>query len=229
MTLVLALNLLIGCPQISSLSFKKKKNRLALSHAISVRACGTSQSGLSHLKTSQGYSLLLSLIVVSGCISRATYHRRVRKEATLRRNNLLNPDLDDGMPRLHWIDNYAKSYAAASIWVNKETFRSMLWTAPGLKKIPLQRSLDWITDGTRSRPALPPLSMLLDETIMNELFTTVLVSCTRLLFSASFVFVRDVRRIPLKPIATTPEEKAHLQLSSDGLRYIVSLKDLIAV
>ena len=81
--------------------------------------------------------------------------------------------------------------------------------------------------------------MLLDETIMNELFTTVLVSCSRLLFSASFVLVRDVRRIPLKPIATTPEEKAHLQLSSDGLRYffpvdiyednIVSSKGLIAV
>jgi len=158
------------------------------------------------------------LILSRGVVSRATYNRRVRKEATAVRNNLINTGFLDERPTLHWLDNYAKCYAAHSIFVNKETFRSMLWTAHGVKKLQSTIDLAWIYDAKHSVPALPQLPTLLHSGYMEQIFTQ-LASYKRMLFEESFVVSRDVRRIPLKPLPHSEEEKIHLQSSTDGLRF----------
>ena len=52
----------------------------------------------------------------------STANRRIREESTASRASIGNAVDEDALPRLHWIDNYAKSYAANSIFIEKEQF-----------------------------------------------------------------------------------------------------------
>ena len=159
-------------------------------------------------------------LVSRGLVHPSTANRRIREESTASRASIGNAVDEDAYPRLHWIDNYAKSYAANSIFIEKEQFRSMLWTAHAMKKLPSNKDMSWIPKAPHIYfPALPSLRDLLRRVVIDNLFTE-LASFERLQFDASFVVIRHVTRIPLKPSPATPEEKLHLDNSCDGLRYL---------
>ena len=151
---------------------------------------------------------------------RSTVNRRVREESAASRASITDSVAEDASPRLHWIDNYAKSYAANSIFIEKEQFRKMLWTAHAMKKLPLNKDMSWIPKHPDLYyPALPNLPDLLKREGIESLFNE-LSSFERLQFDTSFAVLRHVARIPLKPSPATPEEKVHLDMSSDGLRFL---------
>ena len=156
--------------------------------------------------------------VFRGLVDPSTANRRVRKETESARASLLQ-SLHVGSIGLHWIDNYAKCYAASSIYLNKELLRSMLWTAHGMKKLPAAVDMSWVANPAGlPLPALPHLPDLLKQQSLDAIFSH-LASCDRLQYENSFSVVRKIVRIPLKPSAASEEEKIHLDLSSDGLRY----------
>lgn len=162
---------------------------------------------------------LFLLTSCRGVVGRTTSNVRVRLESASALSSLLCPDVLDTFVWLHWLDNYAKCYAANSIFINKEQFRSMLWTAHGMKKLPVAQDMSWVAKAPGVwLPALPSLSVLLDQQVLDDLFTS-LASIERQQWPASFVVLRNVVRIPLKPSPATPEEKGHLDASCDGLRY----------
>ena len=172
------------------------------------------------------FKLWLTL-VSRGLVHPSTANRHIREESTASRASIGNAVDEDAHPRLHWIDNYAKSYAANSIFIEKEQFRSMLWTAHAMKKLPLNKDMSWIPKAPEIYfPALPSLPDLLRRVVIDNLFTE-LASFERLQFDASFAVIRHVTRIPLKPSPATPEEKLHLQNSCDGLRCSQSRSTLI--
>ena len=45
------------------------------------------------------------------------------------RANVLEELVDDTFPRLHWVDNFAKYYASASMVINKVLMKECQWTA----------------------------------------------------------------------------------------------------
>ena len=59
-------------------------------------------------------------------MGQSTAYQRARSETADRRHALLSVAQHDANPRLHWIDNYAKSYASGSMFVDKELYKSML-------------------------------------------------------------------------------------------------------
>ena len=126
------------------------------------------------------------------------------------------------MLRLHWIDNFAKHYASNSMFSNRDLFKQCLWTAHGFKKLPIDIDLSWKTiEGGDTVAALPNLNELLTDLHFTEL-TADLTLLSKAFFDASIVVLRDVRRIPLKVVATDdPLEQAHLDSSDDGLKHFI--------
>ena len=118
-----------------------------------------------------------------GLVHPSTVNRRLRAESAASRASIDNAVADDSSPRLHWIDNYAKSYAANSIFIEKEVFRSMLWTAHAMKKLPLNKDMSWIQKASGIYvPALPSLRDLLRPAVLDNLFNEL----------ASFAVLRHV-------------------------------------
>ena len=201
------------------LEISQKRNRLALYNSFLLKAGGASQSALTHARKSFGYSSSPLTVVSRGLVHRSTANRRLRQESAASRASIPNAVDEDACPRLHWIDNYAKCYAANSIFIEREQFRSMLWTAHGMKKLPFNVDMSWVPKAPDLfYPALPNLQDLLGREAIESLFTE-LASFERLQFDTSFAVLRHVTRIPLKPSPATPEEKVHLDISSDGLRF----------
>ena len=108
-----------------------------------------------------------------------------------------------------------------SIFIEREQFRSMLWTAHGMKKLPFNVDMSWVPKAPDLfYPALPNLQDLLGREAIESLFTE-LASFERLQFDTSFAVLRHVTRIPLKPVPATPDEKVHLASSSDGSAFFI--------
>ena len=132
---------------------------------------------------------------------------------------------NDDLPRLHWVDNFAKYYASNSMFPNRELFKHCLWTAHGFKQLPLHFDLSWKNgaDG-ESMAALPNIDELFTEVFLGNLTLDLnLLSCP--FYDESFAVVRDVRRIPLKLVNTAdPVEQAHLDNSWDGLMAFVPVE-----
>ena len=94
----------------------------------------------------------------------------------------------------------------------------MLWTAHGVRlwPSPVPVTLEYILDGETIVRAMPRLSFLLSDEILNKLngeLQTIGIS----LYEFSLSEQRHVRRIPLKPIVITDDEAKHLAQSLDGL------------
>ena len=66
---------------------------------------------------------------------------------------------------VHWLDNFARTFARQGIYLDREQFVSMLWTAHGIKKWPglPPVTLKYIYDGDLSIRAMPRLSILLSD------------------------------------------------------------------
>src|SRR4051812_40954688 len=94
------------------LEISQKKNCLALYNSFLLKCGGASQSVLLHMKKSFGYSFIGGSLLCLGdwCIGQL--------QIVIFEN-----------PRLHWIDNYAKTS-------EKEQFRKIIWTDHGLMKPP---------------------------------------------------------------------------------------------
>ena len=104
------------------------------------------------------------------------------------------------------------------IYLDRETFVSLLWTAHGVKlwPSPAPATMEYILDGETIVRAMPRLSFLLSDELLNKLngeLQTMGIS----LYEFSLSEQRHVRRIPLKPIAITDDEAKHLAQSLDGL------------
>ena len=123
-----------------------------------------------------------------------------------------------GSVHLHWLDNFARYMARQSIYLNQKLFREMLWTAHGVKvwKQPAPVSMSYVFQNARICSAMPPLSYILSNQVLSALADEV---CDLALnyHPTSLSTVRNVRRIPLKPLALTEDEHIYMSQSLDGL------------
>ena len=120
-----------------------------------------------------------------GFVGQSTAYQRARCESAERRDAVLRIVSQDENPRLHWIDNYAKSFASSSIFMDKALFKQMLWTAHGMKVLPLQQDMSWVAKAPSGwPPALPNLPNLLHRPTIDHLFS-IISSFERLQFDAS--------------------------------------------
>ena len=126
------------------------------------------------------------------------------------------PD-DVHVNNIHWIDNFAQSFAVSGMFARKDLFQKNHWTAHGLKRMVAGVSLQWHHQEHPS-PALPCLPDLLDVKLHDTVVSS-LVAIPRSLYSDSVSVKRDVRRIPLKITSHhSVTESLHSSQSWDGLR-----------
>ena len=59
------------------------------------------------------------------------------------RANVMEELADDMLPRLHWVDNFAKYYASSSMFINKALMKECQWTAHGFKRLPTPCAMEW--------------------------------------------------------------------------------------
>lgn len=124
-----------------------------------------------------------------------------------------------GSVNIHWVDNFARTFARQGLYLNREQFASMLWTAHGIKKWPGEPpvNLKYLYANGDCVRAMPPLSFILSDEILAA-------TCNELILMSihhqqeSLSEQRHVRRVPLKPSALTPDEAHHMSQSLDGLR-----------
>jgi hypothetical protein len=223
------------CQQIS-----QKRNRLALHTSLLLKSGGASHSTLNYLRNATGFvSLFVHQLHFRGLVGTATLCERSRQESASARTLILDSIATDDCPRLHWLDNYAKCFAANAIFIDKELFKSMLWTAHGMKRLSSAQDMSWVAKPSGVWiSALPNLPDLLHSQLLDDLFSK-LSSFDRFQFDYSFAHLRNVVRIPLKPSPVSDDEKTHLDSSTDGLRsffpvdiysdHVVSSAGLLAV
>ena len=124
---------------------------------------------------------------------------------------------DDVHVNIHWIDNFAQSFAASGMFLHRDLFQKNHWTAHGLKRMDAEVSLQWYQKQYPS-PALPQLPDLLDVKLHDAVVSS-LVAIPRSIYSDSVSVKRDVRRIPLKITSHhSVTESLHSSQSWDGLR-----------
>ena len=152
-------------------------------------------------------------------------YRHQHKLVTTYRQELLSAFEIPDLPRLHWLDNFAKSYASNDMFIHRDLLLNRYWTAHGFKTVPVKHNLSWVSTADGSAiPAMPLLDVFLSDSLHDGLMGD-LALFHRLLYSDSVVVTRDVRRVPLKvTAASNAKEAKHLSLSSDGLRYFYPVK-----
>ena len=187
----------------------RKRNRLALSQTLLAKAGGSSKSSM-ELASQQTRSI----------VPISTFYRRFINYSTNALQLVEAELLDDARPRLHWVDNFAKYYASSSMFTNRDLLKECQWTAHGFKRLPTKCDMAWRRQ--RSGDTIPALPHL-DELFAQEHFESLVTELNHLaqpFFNTSVVFLRDVRRIPLKMVESDDDlEQVHLDESSDGLRY----------
>lgn len=152
-------------------------------------------------------------------MSASTFYRRIRQASVSRRDTLLQRISQNAHIRLHWVDNYAKFYASASMFTDKELMQSLRWTAHGVKVLRSDVDLSWKRVGAGAVvPALPLLEDLLNPDDHDALLSDLLQLSQRS-FLDSLVVRYDVRRVPLKIVDGKDEDlQQHLSESHDGLQ-----------
>ena len=123
-----------------------------------------------------------------------------------------------GSIALHWLDNFIRTFARQGISLDREMFVSMLWTAHGVKIWPGPRAvtMPYTYEGDQPVGAMPRLSFLLSDDVINQPDGK-LRAVSIHLHPESLSERRHVRRVPIKPIAVTPEEDHYMSQSLDGL------------
>ena len=190
----------------------QKNSSLLLGQTLALRGAGISRSGLEHLARRDP-----SLAKAS------TFFRHFNSLMISQQQLVLHTLSTPTGVHLHWLDNYARHFAANGIWLNREVFNSMQWGAHGVKLFAPDLNPAWLH---RDGKTLPAMSML--TTLLSLPLHTAVLDCLQSIpfeqYQTAFVTTRDVRRIPLKPDPITLEEKFHLALSSDGLRFFYPLE-----
>lgn len=94
----------------------------------------------------------------------------------------------------------------------------MLWSAHGCKLLPAEVDFQFRYKDGSIVPANPPFLDVVSDRNMAVLFD---LCCPRshLLYETSLCRTMDSRRVPVKPDPRNQDEKIHLGMSSDGLRY----------
>ena len=194
-----------------------------MTESLVAKAGGSSRSALTRASICHRLISLYPLCpFFSSIVPPSTLYRHINAKILSAREEIEESLSNVNMLRLHWIDNYAKHYASNSMFSNRDLFRQCLWTAHGFKELPIDIDLSWRTlEGGDTVAALPNLEELLSELHFTEL-TTDLTLLSKSFFDESIVVLRDVRRIPLKVVATDDLiERAHLDSSDDGLKHFI--------
>ena len=120
----------------------------------------------------------------------STMYRHIRTMEYNYRDEIQRVFGDGSLLRLHWLDNFCKSYAANDMYIN-ELLKNRYWTAHGFKLLPSNIPLDWTYDGNGSAvPALPVLKVLLANKWHDRLLLE-LGRFERLFLADSIAVVRD--------------------------------------
>ena len=124
-----------------------------------------------------------------------------------------------GTISIHWLDNFARTFARQGIYLNRDQFVSMLWTAHGVKVWPGNPpvTMSYVYNGDVPTRAMPPLSFILSDVMVTSILED--LKLLSIHFQPhSMSEHRHVRRVPLKPLPLTIEEAKYMSLSLDGLR-----------
>jgi len=106
--------------------------------------------------------------------------------------------------------------ARNALYINKELFSSMAWTAHGAKIWDGPGTLSYTMRGDLPVQAMPELESIFSMKELSLLVTR-LSEISIHQFETSITFVRDVRRVPLKSSSESKEELQHQSQSFDGL------------
>lgn len=150
---------------------------------------------------------------------RSTFYSCMAKQVTQTREMLSRKLCAPGTIAIHWLDNYARTFARQGIYLDQETFVSMLWTVHGVKIWPNVSSLtmNYCYNGEDLIRAMPRLSLLLSDSVINTL-SSKLGQISIGLYEVSLSEQRHVRRVPLKPNPLTVTEEKYMSQSLDGFQ-----------
>jgi hypothetical protein len=146
----------------------------------------------------------------------ATYYRHVNNQFRSGRIFFITSLISSRETWIHWLDNFARHYAANGIWIDRDLFKVMNWSAHGVKRFTSDLPLLWRRSPTATLPAMPLLHDLLASWRVESL-TRLLIDIVPNYFEGAFVTVRDVRRVPVKSRPVTEAERMHMAASYDGL------------
>ena len=160
-----------------------------------------------------------SYICCRSIVPRSTYYRRVGSLTSSSRDALKNKLMRPGTISIHWLDNFARTFARQGIYLNRDQFVSMLWTAHGVKVWPGNPpvTMSYVYNGDVPTRAMPPLSFILSGVMVTSMLED-LKTLSIHFQPHSLSEHRHVRRVPLKPLPLTIEEAKYMSLSLDGLR-----------
>lgn len=147
-----------------------------------------------------------------------------------RNKNLLRTLRGEESIHLHWLDNFQRyeltnirillrvlrCLARNALFLNRELFKSLAWTAHGVKVWDRVGTLEYVLEGGLSVPAMPELEEVLSEKELSKLVDR-LSGIEIWQYDSSITKNRDVRRVPLKVSGGTPVEVEHQLKSYDGL------------
>src|SRR5690349_7966985 len=96
---------------------------------------------------------------VRSIVPPSTLLRHLRDTAEASRVALHRSFTTENLPRLHWVDNFAKCYASRSMFHTRDLLKQCMRTAHGIKPIPIPFNAAWKRDAAGdSIPALPGIA-----------------------------------------------------------------------
>ena len=157
-------------------------------------------------------------LCVRSIVPRSTYYRSIGKLTTSSRDVLKNKLSHPGTISIHWFDNFARTFARQNIYLDRDQFVSMLWTAHGVKVWPGQSpvTMSYVYNGDIPIRAMPPLSFIISDVMISSVLDEMTLLSIHFQPNALSEH-RHVRRVPLKPPPMTIDEKDHMAQSLDGL------------
>src|SRR5215467_6747643 len=87
----------------------RKRNRLALSQTLLMKAGGSSRSSLELASRQVRFVFISFSRCLSSFVPTSTLYRGFRTMSDTARANVLEELADDMLPRLHWVDNFAST------------------------------------------------------------------------------------------------------------------------
>ena len=211
-------------------TLRPRHNTLQFKETLELKARGLSSRGVAVLSSKTRYIYLFEYCKpLRSVLPRSTFYKRIVSQVTASRHALQQRLISPGTIAIHWLDNFARNFArqglslssnlhSLGIYLDRETFVSMLWTAHGVKlwPSPAPVSMAYVLEGGNVVRAMPRLSFLMSDELLHKLGEE-LQAITISLYENSLSEQRRVRRIPLKPRAITDAEEKHLRQSLDGL------------
>lgn len=170
--------------------------------------------------------IIISVIFLSSILPSSSYYRHMNRNIGDFSENFRKVLRADESVHLHWIDNFQRyskiifimfsCFARNALYLNKELFESLAWTAHGTKVWEGVGSLSYCMKEGVPVPAMPELETILSEIELSRLVND-LSKIDIYQYESSICVLRDVRRIPLKISTDNELEMKHQMQSFDGL------------